>query len=100
MTSCVGLLELIEVRNIIVHKGGRADARFLRRCPWLRISSGDRLLVTEQMLHNYAHVVSYYLIEVIWRWVRVEGHDLSQITELLETQTKALSEIRSQAGTG
>jgi hypothetical protein len=47
------LLELKEIRNVILHRGSVADARICSKCPWLGLKAGDKLIVTHDMFHIY-----------------------------------------------
>lgn len=87
------ILELVEVRNVVVHRCGRADARLAEMCPWMTVRSGDRLVITEGMLQQYASAVSYYFLEIVKRWMAGEGHDLSEVPNLVAIHAKALGEV-------
>ena len=54
------LLELSQVRNLIVHKFGVVDARFATNCPWLKVAVGDRLALSfEDYGRYYAAALNY-----------------------------------------
>jgi hypothetical protein len=61
------LVELSAVRNILVHRRGRADSRFLEQCPWVGVSPGAEVLVSGAMLHRYAATVLGYAGETMQR---------------------------------
>lgn len=58
------LYELSQVRNIIVHKSGRADRRVVDACPWLDLKRGDSLHVTFKMFNCYRLSVYWYLVAI------------------------------------
>lgn len=47
------ILELAEVRNVVAHKNGRADSRFMNQCPWFGAQNNSRLTVTHQHFQRY-----------------------------------------------
>jgi hypothetical protein len=54
------LVELSAVRNVLAHRNGRADARFISTCPWLDLCSGDEVLVNQRMLTAYGTAAIAY----------------------------------------
>ncbi|MFD6142259.1 hypothetical protein [Promicromonospora sp. NPDC060271] len=48
------------IRNVIAHKGGRVDARFVEACPDLGLTEGERLSVTsKQFLAGLTAMLAY-----------------------------------------
>jgi hypothetical protein len=47
------LSELAELRNVILHNGGRIDKRFKDKCPWRQDQIGNALLINHSRLGNY-----------------------------------------------
>jgi len=64
------LFELAQVRNVIVHRRGRADRRLIDACPWLNTQLGERVSVRHAMWREYNDAVAAYVLELIQR-VRV-----------------------------
>jgi hypothetical protein len=58
------LYELSQIRNVIVHKGGKADRRIVEACPWLKIERGEPVHVTDKMFKSYISSAYWYLLEV------------------------------------
>jgi hypothetical protein len=87
------ILELTEIRNIVVHRNGRADAKFVERCPWLHASIGNRVTVSESTLARYAHAVSYYLVEILGRCIRLDNRDPMLIPQFERLYSRSLSEM-------
>ena len=63
-----GLLELAEVRNVIIHKNARADGRIIETCPWLGLTHGQTLILKNDDFQLYSVASSHYLVSVGERW--------------------------------
>ena len=87
--------ELLQVRNVLVHRNGRADARFSKACPWLNIHPGEDLVVTSAMGERYRSVTLYYLIEIIKRWLHRAGWR-DEISALAHLSSQALEKVQRQ----
>ncbi len=61
------LVELYQIRNLYVHKGGRADRHFKRICPWRREKIGDPVRVLPSHIYGYSILVSQYANSVLER---------------------------------
>ncbi|MDP2856679.1 MAG: hypothetical protein Q8P50_01715 [Bacillota bacterium] len=61
------LLELAAIRNLLVHRAGRADARFLAQAPWLKYRVGDEIRVTRPDYLRYRVAAYRYAARVIER---------------------------------
>jgi hypothetical protein len=62
------LLELHEIRNVVVHNMGKADKHFKNRCPWIAIEVGESVQVTQVQYRAYNTSGLWYLIELDQRW--------------------------------
>lgn len=62
------LLELHEIRNVVMHKMGKADKQFKARCPWNEIELGQSMRVTQTEYRVYHTAALWYLIELDQRW--------------------------------
>jgi hypothetical protein len=69
------ILEQAESRNVIVHKSGRVDARFLERCPWRQLKPGDVLPIDHKRFRLFLEATRCYLYEIYRRWT-VMAHPL------------------------
>jgi hypothetical protein len=65
------LLELSQVRNIIVHRAGVIDSRFREACPWLGLEVGVQNRVTHEQYLKYSQASHNYALCIINR-VRVK----------------------------
>ena len=59
------LSEMAAIRNVIVHRAGNADARFVDLCPWLDHSVGDTVAVTPDTFSSYVSATSEYVISIV-----------------------------------
>lgn len=51
-----GILELQQLRHVIVHRIGIADRSFLRRCPWIDVDLGESVKITHK---QYVKLAKY-----------------------------------------
>lgn len=58
------LCELVQVRNVLMHKGAKADRRLIESCPWLGYGRGDKVAVTQKRFHGYRLAAYWYLVEI------------------------------------
>jgi hypothetical protein len=61
------LVELRAVRNIIVHNMSIADGHFLEQCPWLSMSLGADVKVTDSQYTSYVDAAGTYLLATALR---------------------------------
>src|SRR5205807_809084 len=61
------LLELASVRNVLVHKNGIADTRFLDACPWLKLVRGTRVVLTPKRFQMYDVAAHWYMLALASR---------------------------------
>jgi hypothetical protein len=47
------LVEISEVRNVLLHRGGVIDRGFIAKCPWLGVKTGDELVIDEARLEEF-----------------------------------------------
>lgn len=55
------LFEFSQVRNLLAHKDGVADRRFVNNCPWLPVSVGCEFHVDASRFHKYASASGDYM---------------------------------------
>ena len=58
------LFEFGQVRNLLAHRSGRVDQRFLDACPWFNIGLGEKLLISGAMLDEYFYATACYVTTV------------------------------------
>ena len=72
------LIELSETRHVIVHTNGQVDRKFAERCPWLDLSVGDKVCVTEDKFYGYYYAAHWYVVELMRRRAEQDGGDTTQ----------------------
>lgn len=82
------LVELGEVRNCIVHRGGMVDRKLMEACPWLEVMTNQQLNVSHGMFGNYSSATSKYLAEVICRIAEKQGYRIREKVSGSDIQTE------------
>jgi len=72
------IFELSQIRNVILHRGGKADKQFIACCPWLNYAVGDRIIVTDKKYDEYYVGVCKYVTELAIRLGEKRGKDMSE----------------------
>lgn len=75
-----GIYELGQIRNVLLHRGGFADARIITECPWLDLKPGAAIKVTPKQYATYRDLVNKYLCLILIRAVEYFGHDMSEFS--------------------
>jgi len=90
------LFELSQVRNIIVHKAGKADRKIVESCPWLKLEVGQDVKVNYQYFMSYMGAADWYLLELDRRCCNLTDHPINpKIVPLQEDIVKRVfSELR------
>ena len=57
-------LEMSEIRNSLVHRGGVVDKRLLESCPWLREVRGGEVGVKEGQFNKYWYTAIWYVVKI------------------------------------
>ena len=80
------LLELNELRNLVVHKTGVIDSRFKERCPWIPLSQGQNFLPTYDNYRNYQTASLWYLLELDQRYEQQFGEEKQRFAKVTDFQ--------------
>jgi uncharacterized protein (UPF0147 family) len=75
------LFELSELRNLIVHRRGIADARILESCPWLGLRLGEEVHVSSEQFTRLSTSASRYIVCLLVRVGERFGVDMSEFDE-------------------
>jgi hypothetical protein len=87
------LIQLAATRNVIVHKNGIVDNRFVAHCPWLRLTVGTRIIVTPHDVETFRTAAFFYVYELGRRMQNAGLFDPGEQDAGLFTD--ALSEFRA-----
>lgn len=94
------IFELGQVRNLIVHRGGRVDRTFREACPWVQIPLGHELKVSNEMWHKYFEAVHIYIVLLICRVGTYYGKNMSEtLLSLYESVEKLKPKLSNTADT-
>ena len=94
------IFELSEVRNVLMHRHGFADKRFVSSCPWFGARVGDELLVKEQQYVRYELAISCYFLEIDLRFRRRDDppdFDPEVKSEVLKLKDELLERLENSA---
>jgi hypothetical protein len=64
------LYEMNRVRHVVVHRGGRADAKLLHECPWLPCAVGE-LVCIPHSIYGWYHGAAYRYAERVLNQVLI-----------------------------
>ena len=79
-------LELSQVRNIVVHKAGKADKRIVESCPWLNLKVADDLKPNYPKFQSYIGAADWYILEISCRCCNLTQHPIDpKIPQLKNT---------------
>lgn len=67
------ILELQQLRHVLVHRGGMADQRLCGRCPWLGLKPGERIMLKRTDLSRLLRAVQSYAQQVEGRVIAKYG---------------------------
>ena len=94
------IYEMYNVRNVLVHRRGKADTKLIEACPALGYSLGDTVVVKHRRFGEYSHHAARYAFEVLQRIALKVGidpssdrYDPNRIWPLPEQQKQSISEI-------
>lgn len=59
------LTEMSEVRNVVLHQGSVVDARFLQKCPWSTLATGDEYVISFDDLKAFHEASSAFVLEIM-----------------------------------
>ncbi len=61
------LFEMLQVRNVLVHRRGRADRRLKEACPWLDLAEGEPVQIGHSQYARYAKAAGRYAMALFSR---------------------------------
>lgn len=69
------LIELQNVRNIIVHRNGLVDRRFQDACPWIKQNIGSKIIIDTQQNMAYYLAANAVIVNLIYEVGSIYGVD-------------------------
>ena len=88
------ILELSEIRHVVVHRNGIVDGKFMRRCPWLELTLGAPFNVGHTAYRVYSLAITWYLMELGLRWQNNDNEDRESEARIV--QRKLLSALEQR----
>jgi hypothetical protein len=67
------LVEMYQVRNVLVHKGSLVDTRFVQICPWTGFIVGQRLQTSTSDVDRYTEALGLYAGVLFYRVITFYG---------------------------
>jgi len=97
------LLELSQIRNVLVHCNGNADSRIVKHCPWLGLKIDDKVYLTGEHFSRYITASYWYIVELSIRWDMKhppeKPEEYATIEELKSSQDALLDRLEAQWAT-
>ena len=62
------LTEMVNIRHVLLHRGGRVDRRLRENCEWLDVHIGDRLVIDDHKYVAYHSALSLYGVSLQGRF--------------------------------
>lgn len=89
------IYELSQVRNVIVHRNGKADNRLIDNCPWLNLTIGQQVNLDGLMYTRYLKSVYWYVLEIFDRhFTKTNRNEFKQyLQNLKDEQIKTIQEL-------
>lgn len=86
------LMELSQIRNVLVHKNGKADGRLVTNCSWLGINEGDEVNLDMGHFIRYMSSVHWYILEVFRRhFIKTNRNNFNEY--LIHLQKETLEDV-------
>jgi len=61
------ILELQQIRHVLVHRHGVIDKKLKEACPWIHLKVGNKIRVTQKDMMRYSLAVDKYVAELVRR---------------------------------
>ena len=84
------LIELNAVRNLLVHRRGVVDARFLTLCPWSELTIGNTVRVSRVMLEGYSAAVILFAAELVVQALSKYGEEADSLEKTVITTSRSM----------
>jgi hypothetical protein len=94
------ICEMLEIRNVVVHRRGRADMRLVQNCGWLGVSVGTEVHVTKAMFDRYLVAMKCYVVELFCRWSVLDGASDDVLAPIRQDLAARIAELESGSASG
>jgi hypothetical protein len=89
------MFEMLEVRNVLTHRNGRADARLMEKCAWLNAKLNEPVLVSKTMFDRYLAASQYVVVEILDRWLALVSGNGEETQATRRYKTELLERLRA-----
>jgi hypothetical protein len=69
------LIDLMHVRNVILHRGHLVDRRFVEACPKFGLKAGEKLTLKDEHINGYVKAIAEYGQGLMDKCYKVYGRD-------------------------
>lgn len=77
------LLELQQIRHVIIHRRGLVDRKLSTACPWLKLKMNSEININREGIKKYFKAVTKYCLEILKRIVK--KYSISKINKKAKT---------------
>ena len=86
------ILELSQIRHVIIHRLGKADEKLATTCPWLNLRPGQRVRVTQKQFRQFYLAFFWYMLELDRRIANLFSENTSEFKTRIHQE--CLDELR------
>lgn len=86
------ILELSQIRHVIIHRLGKADEKLATTCPWLNLRPGQRVRITQKQFRQFYLVFFWYMLELDRRIANLFSENTSEFKARIHQE--CLDELR------
>ncbi|HXV79024.1 MAG TPA: hypothetical protein VEG60_04020 [Candidatus Binatia bacterium] len=72
------ILELSQIRHVIIHRLGKADEKLAITCPWLNLRPGQRVRITQKQFRQFYLAFFWYMLELDRRIANLFSENTSE----------------------
>jgi len=87
------ILELSQIRHVLVHRLGKADERLVTNCPWLNLGPGQAVRITQKQFRRFYLAVFWYMLELDRRLALLSSKSSSEFK--IKIHRECLAELRT-----
>ncbi len=91
------ILELSQIRHVIIHRLGKADEKLVTYCPWLNLRPGQTVRITQPQFRRFYLAVFWYMLELDRRLAALASETTSEFK--IRIHQECLVELRAACST-